>query len=180
MGGALAQRFALAHPGRIQSLVLSSSFARVVTPRSQWHARFVEQPAVLAALRFLPEPRALAFAHRLAQRSGWVFDPRCDRHVIGLVRHGVRRVPWGLALGRVRLAFGHDARADLPRLGCPTLVLVGERESISYRAAAEELARLIPRARLAVSPGAGHLHPLSNAEWFCDTIARWLLEGGVR
>jgi len=67
-------------------------------------------------------------------------------------------------------------RSDLPRLGCPALVIVGERESESFRGAAAELARLIPRARLEVSPGAGHLHPLSNAEWFAATIAGWLAE----
>ena len=171
LGGAVAQRFALAHPERVAALVLSSSFARVVTPRSQWRARFLEQPAVLAALRFLPESRALARARDLAERGGWVFDPRCDRHVLGLVCHGVRHVPAGLALRRVGLAFGHDTRADLPRLRCTTLVIAGERESVHYRAASEELARLIPRARLALSPGAGHLHPLSNSEWFATAIA---------
>jgi len=172
-GGALAQRFALAHPERVASLVLSSSFARIVTPRSQWRARYIEQPAVLAALRFLPEPRSLAYAARLAERHGWVFDPGCDRHVLGLVRHGVRTVPLALVLERVRLAFDHDARAELPRIGCRTLVVAGERESISYRAAADELVRLIPRARLALSPGAGHLHPLSHPDWFAKTIADW-------
>src|SRR5207245_933465 len=66
LGGALAQRYALAYPERVASLVLSSSFARLVTPRSQWRARYIEQPAVLAALRVLPEEHALDFAGRLA------------------------------------------------------------------------------------------------------------------
>jgi pimeloyl-ACP methyl ester carboxylesterase len=180
MGGALAQRFALAHPERVASLVLSSSFARIVTPRSRWRARYLEQPAVLAVLRLLPEPRALDFASRLAARGGWVFDPRCDRHVLGLVVQGVRRVPLGLALERVRLAFDHDTRADLPRIGCRSLVIVGERESAAYRSAAAELERLIPRARLEVSPGAGHLHPLSNPEWFAATIGGCLIERSAR
>ena len=177
LGGALAQRFALAHPGRVRSLLLSSSFARMTTPRSHVVARYIEQPAVLAALRFLPEARALEYAAGLAARHGWVFDPRCDRHVLGLVRHGARHIPVSLALARVRLALGHDTRSEIARIGCPTLVIVGERESVSYRNASEELARLIPRARFALSPGAGHLHPLSNAEWFAGTITRWLLEG---
>jgi len=180
LGGALAQRFALAHPERVAGLVLSSSFARVVTPRSQWRARYLEQPAVLLALRFLPEPRALACARWLAERGRWVFDPRCDRQVLGLVRHGVRHLAVGLALSRVRLALEHDARADLPRLRCPALVLVGEREPASFRGAAEELARLIPRSRLALSPDAGHLHPISNAEWFAETIGQWLCEAIAR
>src|SRR3989442_1404173 len=102
----------------------------------------------------------IACAFRLARRYRvvtydlrWVFDPRCDGHVLGLMRHGVRHVPPGLALGRVRLAFQHDSRTELARLRCPALVVVGERESASYRRAAEELARLIPRARVALSPG---------------------------
>ena len=175
MGGALAQRFALAHPERVASLVLSSSFARVVTPGSHWRARYVDQPVVLAALRFLPEPRALEFAQRLAARGGWVFDSRCNRHVLELVRHSIRRVPVGLALARVRLAFDHDTRADLARIGCPSLVIVGERESAAYRDASRELARIIPRARLEVSPGAGHLHPLSNPEWLAEKLTTWIM-----
>jgi pimeloyl-ACP methyl ester carboxylesterase len=173
MGGRWRSASRSRTPERVASLVLSSSFARVVTPGSHWRARYVDQPAVLAALRFLPEPRALAFASgspraRLGVRSA------LRPHVLGLVRHSVRRVPVGMALERVRLAFRHDARADLPRIACPALVIVGERESAAYRDASAELARLIPRARLEISPGAGHLHPLSNPEWLADTMTAWL------
>ena len=80
----------------------------------------------------------------------------------------------------MRLAFAHDARAELRHLACPALVLVGERESLFHRHAADELAGLIPGARLAVSPGAGHLHPLSNAEWFAETIGGWSSEALAR
>jgi pimeloyl-ACP methyl ester carboxylesterase len=170
LGGALAQRWALARPGRVEALVLSSSFARLRTPWSHLRARFIEQPVVLAGLRWLPEARASGYARRLAARGGWVFDPRCDDRVLDLVRFGARRVPLRLALERVRLALEHDARADLPRIACPTRVVVGERETAFAHAAAAELARLIPGARLAVSPGAGHLHPLSNAAWFAETV----------
>jgi pimeloyl-ACP methyl ester carboxylesterase len=54
LGGAIAQRFALAHPDRVRALVLSSSFAWVSTPRGAAVARWLEQPLVLAAVRLLP------------------------------------------------------------------------------------------------------------------------------
>ena len=83
-GGALAQRYALAHPERVRSLVLSSAFARVTTPLAGSFARFVEQPAVLAALRFLPEAWAHPLGNRFAREQRWVFDARCDPEVCAL------------------------------------------------------------------------------------------------
>jgi len=53
-------------------------------------------------------------------------------------------------------------------------VLVGEREPAFYPPAARELARTIPGAELRVSPGASHLHPLTNPQWFVETVEEWL------
>jgi pimeloyl-ACP methyl ester carboxylesterase len=173
LGGALAMRWVVERPERVAGLVLSSAFARVTTPRGHWRARYLEQPAVLAALRWLPPRRALAFARRLAARGGWVLDPHCGDAVLELVRHGARSVSVRVALERVRLAFEHDARATLPRVACATLVITGERETRWARGAADQIARLVPNAERAVSPGVGHLHPLSNPAWFADTVGAW-------
>lgn len=173
LGGALAQRWALARPGRVRALVLSSTFARVFMPAAGLAARLVEQPAVLAALRLAPERAAHRLAARLARREAWVFDRRCDAAVLGLVVHGVRTLPVAQAAARVRLALSHDARRDLPRLGCPALVVRGERDTVFARRAADELARLVPGAERAESPGAGHLHPMSNAAWFAEVVGDW-------
>ncbi|OGF13684.1 MAG: hypothetical protein A2W00_03400 [Candidatus Eisenbacteria bacterium RBG_16_71_46] len=175
LGGALAQRWAARHPGRVRALVLSSSFARVPAARGHRWARYVEQPLVLAGLRWLPAGAALALGRRLAARGGWVLDPRCEGPVLALMRHGIRHVSLRLALDRVRLAFEYDGRAELPRLAAPALILVGERESAPALAAAAELERLIPGAERRVSPGAGHLHPLSHPEWFARAIAEFAL-----
>jgi pimeloyl-ACP methyl ester carboxylesterase len=174
LGGALAQRWALRRPERVAALVLSSSFARVSTPRGDRRARFAEQPLVLASQRWLPAPLALRLARRLAARGAWVYDPRCDDAVLSFLRFAIRRVPLALAAERVGLAFDHDLRAELPAITCPTLIVRGERESRFMRGAAEELARLVPGAELRVSPGVGHLHPLSGAGWLCATVEEWL------
>ncbi len=173
LGGALAQRWALARPERVAALALSSSFARVGSTRGQWAKRYLEQTLVLASQRWLPEPAAAALARRLAARGAWVYDPRCDARVLAFVRHGIRGVPIGAARRCVGLAFAHDTRAALPAVAAPTLLVVGERETRWAREATAELGRLLPAAATRVSPGVAHLHPLSGAAWLAGTLAEW-------
>jgi pimeloyl-ACP methyl ester carboxylesterase len=174
LGGAIAQRWAAARPERAAALVLSSAFARVTTPRGARTARFLEQPLVVAAQRLAPRPAALAVARRLARRNGWIYDANCDDAVLDLVRHAIRDCPIGAGIERIRLAFSHDFRDRLAVIAAPTLLLVGEHDTAFARAATEEIRRLIPNAERRVSPGVGHLHPLSGAAWFADTIAAWV------
>jgi pimeloyl-ACP methyl ester carboxylesterase len=172
MGGALAQRWALRRPERVAALVLSSSFARV--GGGSWRRRYLEQPLVLAGQRLLPDAWAAAWSRALAARGAWVYDPRCDEPVLALVRHAIRRLPPALAAARVRQAFAHDTRAALGELRCPTLVVVGERETAWARSASEDLAARIHGAELRVSPGVGHLHPLSASQWLTEAIGDFL------
>ncbi len=176
LGGALAQRWALARPERVAALVLSSSFACVGSTRGQWRKRYVEQSLVLASQRWCPESLAAPLARRLAARGAWVYDPHCDERILAFLRHGIRDVSLGSARRAVRLAFAHDTRADLARISRPTFVIVGERETRWARDATAELARLIPGAETRVSPGVAHLHPRSGAAWLAETVEGWVEE----
>lgn len=174
LGGALAQRWALAHPERVTALVLSSSFAQVRTPAGHWGRRFVEQPLVLAGQRWLPESWARPLARTLARRGAWVYDPSCGERVLDFVRCGIRALPFRLAAQSVRLAAAHDTRGLLRLWRGPTLLLRGEREAPWMSEAEEELARLLPHAERRVAPGVSHLHPLSSPDWFVTTVEGWL------
>lgn len=178
-GGALAQHVTLAHPDRVISMVLSSAFARVTTPRGQWRRRYLEQPAVLAAQRWLPRTAALALARRLAASGAWVYDGGCDAAVLKLVVESIRRCPLRVGIGRVRLAFAHDTRNRLHAIRCPALLVVGERDTAFALAASAELAGLLGIDRAKVSPGSGHLHPLSNPRWFAETVGEWVARRGA-
>jgi pimeloyl-ACP methyl ester carboxylesterase len=148
LGGALAQRWTLAHPERVSALVLSSSFARVRTPRGGWRRRYLDQPLLLASQRWFPERLAAAIARRLAARGGWVYDRRCDARMLAFVREAIRRVPMDVVRDCVHLAFAHDTRAKLRLVTCPTLVIVGEYEASWSRSASDELSSLIPGATM--------------------------------
>src|SRR5262245_52041454 len=110
LGGALAQRWTLAHPERVSALVLSSTFARVWTPPGHWGRRYLEQPLVLAGQRWLPERWARPLARAHATHGAWVYDPECDARVLAFVRCGIRAVPISQATQSVRLATAHDTR----------------------------------------------------------------------
>ena len=174
LGGALAQRWALAHPERVPALVLSSTFTRVSNPRGNRFARFVEQPLVLASQRLLPDAMARPIARRLAAREAWVYDRRCGDAVLDLVRYCIRDLSIGSATRTVQLAMAHDTRSTLASLRPPLRVVVGELESVFYREALAEMRELVPSADFVESPGVSHLHPLSSPDWLAERIAEWM------
>jgi 3-oxoadipate enol-lactonase len=67
-------------------------------------------------------------------------------------------------------------RAVAAAVRVPTLVLVGERDTITPPPLSEQLANLIPGARLAVIPGAGHLSNEEDPDAFDRLLAAFLQE----
>ncbi len=168
MGGAVALDVALAHPGRVQALVLAASIlpgfetpgfdARVrpiwragrnegvQTARQMWlenelFATSNDHPATRERLRAM-----------VGDYSGWHWSNRDP---------GV----WATA----------DIRAELDRITTTsTLVVVGQRDIEEMRLAAEELHREIPNARLTVMPGLGHLPNMEDAAAFNASVIDFL------
>ncbi len=55
-----------------------------------------------------------------------------------------------------------DQTNFLPSIAVPTLVVVGDGDQITPPAIAEAMGRAIPRSRLAIIRGAGHMSPLEQ------------------
>jgi len=154
LGGAVAQELALAHPERVRSLSLLSTFA-AQDPRSR---------ALLQAWRVLYPIAVASEAGREAwekQAYAWLFTEKFWRSEAG-VRAALRfaraqplQPPAGFQ-GQVDAALAHDARDRLPSVRIPTIVIHGALDQLSPVANGEELARLIPGAELLVVPDAGH------------------------
>ena len=68
-----------------------------------------------------------------------------------------------------------DQRNDLPRIKAGTLVLAGGHDVVTPPEQAEEMAKLIPGAALAVLPGAPHIACVEQPEAFADQVLRFLL-----
>lgn len=67
-----------------------------------------------------------------------------------------------------------DPRGLLRDIACPTLALVGRQDQWSPLAQHEEIAALIPGARLAVVENAGHMAPMERPAETSAALCRWL------
>lgn len=77
--------------------------------------------------------------------------------------------------GAVRVLMSRpDSTPLLAQIHCPTLILVGDEDTITPPALAEEMHGRIAGSELAVVAGAGHLSSLEQPAAFNDALARFL------
>jgi 3-oxoadipate enol-lactonase len=67
-----------------------------------------------------------------------------------------------------------DSTADLSRISCPALVMVGDEDQLTPVADAEMMQNHIARSRLVVLPGAGHLSNLEAPDGFTLALSDFL------
>ncbi len=67
-----------------------------------------------------------------------------------------------------------DSREGLKNIACPTLVLCGREDAVTPLRLHEEMASLIPNARLRVIEGCGHLSTLERPEEVSAALRDWL------
>ncbi|HEU4740981.1 MAG TPA: alpha/beta fold hydrolase [Meiothermus sp.] len=74
------------------------------------------------------------------------------------------------------LANRADSRLLLPTIQVPTLVLVGEEDTLTPPSEARYLASAIPDSRLLIVPDAGHMSSLENPKAFNTALLGFLAE----
>ncbi|MGL4967722.1 MAG: alpha/beta fold hydrolase [Inquilinus sp.] len=67
-----------------------------------------------------------------------------------------------------------DSRPDLPRIGCPTVVVCGRQDELTPLPVSQEMAGLIPGAELVVVEDSGHLSTMERPEAVNAALAAWL------
>ena len=170
MGGQLAQRTALRHPGRVRSITSSASLPGDVGRLQA--ARYVRLGTVarLARMRF-PEGHdgdvALAVAATRAIASpAYPIDEREVRRMAE--RDQVSGVRDTAAQSRQAGAKWHGGR--LSRLRAPILVLHGAADPLLRPSAARRTAAAISGARLVILPGVGHYLPAAVYPQVADEV----------
>lgn len=84
--------------------------------------------------------------------------------------------PEGVAATSRGMALRPDSTPELEKIQVPTLLLVGEQDSITPPSATEAMAKAIPDATALKIAGAGHLSNLENPLAFNESIRLFLLE----
>ncbi|MGC4114072.1 MAG: alpha/beta fold hydrolase [Myxococcales bacterium] len=80
----------------------------------------------------------------------------------------------GAAAALRAMAQRKDFSGSLKDLACPTLVVVGDHDTVTTPADAQSMANGIPGAKLAQVPGAGHLSNLENPKAFDAALREFL------
>ena len=166
MGGIVALHLWRDHPEVVRSLVLADTWA--------WHpVAAAGQEARLAAID------ASDMASLARVRMPAVYSPGAAPL---LVERGVERFAsldksvYRAATGEL---WGVDMRSVAGSVTVPTLVLVGEHDSIAPPHLSRELARLVPGAQLEVIPDAGHLPNEENPAAFNQAVGAFLEKAEV-
>ena len=151
-GGAVAQQMAFMHPRRVRRLVLAStSFGGFAMPGS------------LEALWHFIHPRSY-HPERLERVAGAMFGGRL-RAEPELVRtmHIRRPTSTMAALYRMAPLFGWTSLPWLWGIRQPTLIVAGDDDPVTPLVNHRVIAALMPRARLHIVRGGGHLALLDSA-----------------
>jgi proline iminopeptidase len=177
-GGFVSMEYAIAHPDRVQALVLRDTAA----------SNAFEEAARRNALSSSRVELDMDLYERMMSgrcrddadlEAGWrmivpLYDheltpEKVEARLRGTVYHHEAH-NWAFARNMPR----YDIRDRLPSITAPTLVTVGRDDWITPVAASEEIVRLIPNAELVVFEESGHSPQLEEPERFQRTVREFL------
>jgi 3-oxoadipate enol-lactonase len=158
MGGMIAQELALAHPQKVNSLILLATCSR---PDER-------NRAIIESWGELPRRVDPVTAARLIlpwiYTSGFYARPGAVQQVLDLiVKNPYPPPPHGI-FQQSRAVMGFDTSDRLGQIRCPTLVLAGQEDILLPLQWSEELVRGIPGAELVVLEKTGHSLEIESAE----------------
>lgn len=175
MGGAIAARFALAHPERLEGLVLidAGGAPKRGNARGNIGFKLAATPGVAQLMQSIT-PRTLVerSLRQSVANQAIVTDAAVDRYW-ELLRYPGNRAATMERFSTPRETFDPQA---LGAIRMPTLILWGERDALISVDGARWFARAIPGSQLITYPGIGHL-PMEEAP--AQTVAdlrSWLTD----
>ncbi|MGW1163772.1 bifunctional 3-oxoadipate enol-lactonase/4-carboxymuconolactone decarboxylase PcaDC [Streptomyces sp. NPDC002513] len=159
LGGAVGIELALRRPERLASLALIAASPRFGT------ADEFRQRGVIVRTNGL-DPIARTSPERWFTAGFAAAQPAITEWAVQMVR----TTDPGCYIAACEALAAFDVRAELGRIGVPTLVLVGSEDQVTGPAEARTLVAGIPDARLAVVPGASHLVPVEQPTAVTDLL----------
>lgn len=174
MGGYILFEFWRRYRERVSALILADTRSQADTAEGR-AARLTSAEDVT---RRGVEPFLESMIPKLIGKS--TRESRPDR--VEAARRIVRKAsPAGIAAAQRGMAERPDSGATLTTIDVPTLIVVGEEDTLTPVADAEFLRAGIPGSRLVVIPRVGHYGPLENPGAYAALMREFLdAEPGIR
>lgn len=166
MGGYVAQEILRQAPQRVDRLALVDTSARADTPEQ------LERRKGLIALA-----RTGKFKGVTPKLLPLLLAPEHlkDEALCQVVMDMAERVGREAFVRQQTAIMGRpDGRADLARINCPTLVIVGREDALTPPEHGAEMAKGIKGAQLAIIEQCGHLAPLEQPQATTALLRVWL------
>lgn len=159
LGGAIAQHIAVHAPERVEKLVLSASWAG---PHPAFLKLFELRKMVLKAAG----PEAYMLQGNLLGNPGWWAMANYGAMMAGIAARLEAFAGVDIEMERMDAVTSHDLRARVGEIAAETLVICARDDGITPLPLSEELAALIPGARLEVLPSGNHFAPVTTpVDW---------------
>jgi 3-oxoadipate enol-lactonase len=166
LGGMVAQELALAHPGRVDRLVLACT-----TPGGE-----LAHPIPAGTLALIAESATLEPAVALRRFVENALAPGAPEELVERILAHRLASPQPLDAWQAQAAAGTTFAAGerVRGITSPTLILHGTEDAVVDVRNADVLARLIPEARVERLPGCGHLFFWEQPDRFVQLVTEFL------
>lgn len=163
MGGMVAQELALRYPEAVQAVVFGATAARpmhMLRPMSWFMFRLTRVIARISRAEAVWASFLVMRRHGLIgpEHEAWMWDSLLARDAN--LYHEAAYAMWRF-----------DSRARLGQLTVPAMVVIPENDAVVHVRTQEELASLVPDAKVVRLPGLGHEAVLAAPDLFADEVS---------
>ncbi len=161
----LAQKAAGKYPERIASLVLCGPMTQLADAGKEAFAKrkAVAQSEGMTAIADLVLAGALSPATRESPLAGFFRELLMSNDPVCYAAH-------------CQALLDGSAKAEQPKIKCPTLIVVGDQDVVTPLANAQAIAAAVPSARIRIVPATAHLTMSERPELFNAIVLEFLAE----
>lgn len=167
MGGYVAFEFIRKFPERVRALVLADTRPQADTEEGRRAREENAQRALREGMVPIAESMLTKVLSDGTRERGGEVPERVRAMMLGTS-------PAGAAAALRAMAVRRDQTDLLPSINVPTLIVVGDEDSITPPADAEAMSAKIEGSRLVVVEGAGHLSNVEQPEQFNRALGEFL------
>jgi 3-oxoadipate enol-lactonase len=168
-GAEVSMFFALKHPERTKSLIVTSAVSQLDAVLKGFAETWI------AAARSKDPELLFQVVYPLTFSEAWI---TANQETLDLALERYEMLDMDAFLDLLLCFSRLDVTAELHRIVAPTLVVVGEDDTLKPRKYSEIIAREIPNAEFAIIPHAGHAAMWEQAGVFNSLILGFLAKHG--